>query len=123
MLHLYRGSYAAAIADFNAALEVDPGDTTVMVNRGLAHLQSGDAAAALIDFLAATRLDGEDAAARYGAAQASAILGNRDEALRHVERALAIDPAYAREAAGDPRLALLQGDPEFLRLLREAGRS
>ncbi len=123
MLHLYRGNYAAALADFNAALELDPGDTTVMVNRGLAHLHGGDATAALADFLAAAAQDSGDAAAHYGAAQASAMLGNRDEALRHVRAALALDPGYAREAAADPRLAVLQGDPEFLAALREAGRA
>jgi tetratricopeptide (TPR) repeat protein len=123
MLHLYRGNYAAALADFDAALAVDPGDTTVMVNRGLAHLHGGDAAAALLDFLAAAGLDPDDPAAHYGAAQAAASMGNREEALRHVQRALALDRGYAREAAADPRLAILQGDPEFLRLLREAGQA
>ena len=123
MLHLYRGNSAAALADFDAALAVDPGDTTVMVNRGLAHLHGGDAAAALLDFLAAAGLDPDDPAAHYGAAQAAAVMGNREEALRHVQRALALDRGYAREAAADPRLAILQGDPEFLRLLREAGQA
>lgn len=123
MLHLYRGNYAEALADFNAALELDPGDTTVLVNRGLAHLHGGDAASALVDFLAAAAQDKGDAAAHYGAAQASAVLGNREEALRHVRAAIALDPAYAREAAADPRLAILQGDHEFLAILREAGRS
>lgn len=122
MLFLYRGSYAAAIADFDAALAIDPGDSTVMVNRGLAYLYAGDAEAALRDFLTAAALDPRDPAAHYGAAQAAGVLQQRDEALRHVQRALAIDPGYAREAASDPRLAILQGDPEFLRLLREAGR-
>ncbi len=123
MLFLYRGNYGAAVADFDAALALDPGDTTVMVNRGIARLHSGDAEGALQDFLTAAGLDPRDPAAQYGAAQAAAALGNREEALRHVERALALDAGYAREAAADPRLAILQGDPEFLRLLREAGRS
>jgi tetratricopeptide (TPR) repeat protein len=121
MLHLYRANYAAALEDFNGALEADPTDTTVMVNRGLAHLHGGNAAAALVDFREAANVDASDAAAQYGAAQASASLGNRDEALKHVTRALELDPGYAREAAADPRLALLQGDDDFLRLLRESG--
>lgn len=121
MLHLYRSNYPAALADFNGALEADPTDTTVMVNRGLAHLHGGDAASALVDFREAAAKDESDAAAQYGAAQAAASLGNRDEALRHITRALELDPAYAREAAGDPRLELLQGDEEFLKLLRESG--
>ncbi|MEX0781734.1 MAG: tetratricopeptide repeat protein [Dehalococcoidia bacterium] len=121
MLHLYRASYPEALQDFNAALAIDPADTTVMVNRGLAHLHGGDAAAALVDFREATSLDNNDAAAHYGAGQAAATLGNRDESLRHVSRALEIDPAYAREAAADPKLQALQGDDEFMRLLRESG--
>lgn len=121
MLHLYRANYAAALADFNGALTADPTDTTVMVNRGLAQLHGGNAAAALVDFQEAARMDSADAAAQYGAAQAAATLGNKDEALRYVARALELDPAYAREAAADQRLAPLQGDEEFLRLLRQSG--
>lgn len=121
MLHLYRANYAAALADFNGALASDPTDTTVMVNRGLAQLHGGNAAAALVDFQEAARMDGADAAAQYGAAQAAATMGNKEEALRYVARALELDPAYAREAAADQRLAPLQGDEEFLRLLRQSG--
>ncbi len=121
MLHLYRGNYANALHDFDAALAEDPEDTTVMVNRGLAQLHSGSPERALADFRQATAHDPSDAAARYGAAQASATLGNRSDALHAIEAALTLDPSYAREAAGDPRLALLQGDEAFLRLLREAG--
>lgn len=121
MLHLYRSNFAEALADFNGALEADPTDTTVMVNRGLAHLHGGNAADALVDFREASAMDASDAAAQYGAAQASASLGNRDEALKHITRALELDPGYAREAAADPRLELLQGDEEFIKLLRESG--
>jgi tetratricopeptide (TPR) repeat protein len=121
MLHLYRANYAEALRDFNGALAADPSDTTVMVNRGLAQLHGGDPASALVDFREAATMDPADAAAHYGAAQASASLGNRDEALRHIGLALRYDPGYAREAAGDPRLAILQGDETFLRLLRESG--
>jgi len=121
MLHLYRANYSAAISDFDGALAADPSDPTVMVNRGLARLHMGAAGEALADFRAASTMDDADAAAHYGAAQALATLGNREEALRSISRALEIDPGYAREAAGDPRLAMLQGDDEFLRLLRQSG--
>lgn len=121
MLHLYRANYAEALRDFNGALAADPSDTTVMVNRGLAHLHGGDPASALVDFREAATMDPADAAAHYGAAQASASLENREEALRHIGLALQYDPGYAREAAGDPRLSILQGDETFLRLLRESG--
>lgn len=121
MLHLYRAGYGAALRDFNAALQIDPTDTTVIVNRGLAQLHGGDPAAALVDFQEAAALDDMDAAAHYGAAQAASALGNREESLRRLRRALQIDPAYAREAAADAKLVPLQGDTEFMRILREAG--
>lgn len=121
MLHLYRASYDLALRDFNAALVVDPNDTTVMVNRGLAYLHGGDAAQALVDFQQAASRDPDDAAAHYGAGQAAATLGNRDDALNHLRRAMVLDPAYAREAAADAKLVSLQGDADFLRLLRDAG--
>ncbi|MCA9829459.1 MAG: tetratricopeptide repeat protein [Dehalococcoidia bacterium] len=121
MLHLYRAGYGSALRDFNAALQIDPTDTTVIVNRGLAQLHGGDPAAALVDFQEAAALDDTDAAAHYGAAQAASALGNREESLRRLRRALQIDPAYAREAAADAKLVPLQGDAEFMRILREAG--
>ena len=92
-----------------------------MVNRGLAHLHSGDASKALENFREAATVDGEDAAAHYGASQASAVLGNTEEALLSVARALELNPGFAREAAGDPNLTSLQGDPTFLKLLRDSG--
>ena len=121
MLHLYRANYPSALRDFNAALVIDPADTTVIVNRGLAHLHSGEAVSALHDFREAVAVDGEDAAAHYGASQASAVLGNTDDAIRSVARALELNPGYAPEAAADPNLIALQGDPAFLKLLRESG--
>jgi len=69
----------------------------------------------------AARLEPQDPAAHYSAAQASAILGQGDAALRYLERAFELDSSYAREASADEKLILLQGDEEFMRLLREAG--
>jgi Tfp pilus assembly protein PilF len=118
MLHLYREEYERAVKDFDASLAVSPLDATVAVNRGLARLHTGDATAALADFEHASSLDPEDGAAAYGSAQASATLGNREDALRHVARAIELDGHYAREAAADSRLQLLQGDEAFMKLLR-----
>src|SRR5258708_19907474 len=93
-------------------------DTTIMLTRGLAHLHSGDAAAALGDFQEAASIDRNDAAAHYGAAQAAAVLDDRALALRYLRRAMELDPNYAREAAGDPKLEMLAAHDAFLRLLR-----
>jgi len=121
MLHLYRSDYTAALADFSAALALNPADTTVLVNRGLAHLHGGEASAALKDFIDAGTAAPNDAAAHYGAGQAASMLGDIPAALDHVGRALELDPAYAREAAADSKLASLQANEAFLSLLRAAG--
>ena len=121
MLHLYRAQYQEALRDFDLALGLEPADATVMVNRGLAYLHSGNPREALADFETATTFDANDAAASYGAGQAAAQLGNRQSAIRHLRRALQVDPGYSREAAADPKLAILQGDGDFIRLLRDAG--
>ena len=65
--------------------------------------------------------DPRDAAARYGAARRprcsatgtgrSPASGGRSRSTRQ----------YAREAAADPKLVGLEGDDEFMRLLRDAG--
>jgi Flp pilus assembly protein TadD len=121
MLHLYQGTYAQALADFDAALAIDPSDTTVIVNRGLAQLHDNNAAGALVDFQRAVSIDPSDAAAHYGAGQACAAMDDRSGALRNLGEAMRLDPGYAREAAADPRLQSLQGDESFIRLLRDQG--
>jgi len=122
MLHLHRGDIPAALADLNAALAIDPHDTTVVVNRGLVYLQSGDARRAFDDFSEAARVDPRDAAAHYGAAQASALLGDSVAALNSLRNAFRLESSYVREAAADPHFVSLQQNPDYTRLLRESGR-
>ena len=84
----------------------------------MAQLETDALEDALASFEQAATLVPGDPAARYGAAQAAAVLGKRDVALGHLQEAFEIQPAYAAEAAGDARLALLDGDEEFMKLLR-----
>ena len=57
---------------------------------------------------------------QYGAARAAAALGERDNTLQHLRAALALQPAYAAEAAADASFAALNGDEAFLALLRRS---
>ena len=87
------GSKAAAIRDYTAALERDPGLVPAYVNRGLARLESKQEAAALVDF---------DRARELGAADAIISIG-RGIALegpgRHDEADAAFSEGFAREEA------------------------
>ena len=120
MLRLYRSEPAEALADFEGALALTPEDATVIVNRGLAQLETEAHEDALASFEEAATLAPEDASAHYGAAQAAAGLGNRRTRFATSD-ALDAQAGYSPRGAGDAKLALLDGDEEFMKLLRQAG--
>ena len=81
-----------------------------------------EGAAALEDSLRAVdrrlRMGADDPFTRYYAACASALLGRTDEALAHLEKALAKRPAFtAARAAIEPDFERLAGDPRFRELV------
>ena len=51
-----RGDTDRAIADFDAAVKLDPNDAIAVNNRGLRHRNKGDADRAIADFSAAIKL-------------------------------------------------------------------
>ncbi len=56
LIYQKRGDAAAALADFNKSIEVDPSNSWAHYTRGKALLDSGDATAALADFNEAVKL-------------------------------------------------------------------
>jgi len=59
--HIAKRQFDAAIADFNAALAIDPESVSALVERGTAYYNKGQPRRALEDFEVATRLDREHA--------------------------------------------------------------
>lgn len=57
MVHLRRGEFAAAIADYDAALKLQPKLAPSLYARGLARQVSGDKAGGVADIQAATAID------------------------------------------------------------------
>lgn len=55
------GKYEAALADYSAAIAVDPGSCYALYNRGITHDRLGAYAAAVKDFSAALSLDPSNA--------------------------------------------------------------
>ncbi len=55
------GEYEAALADYSAAIEVDPSSCYALYNRGITHDRLGSYAAAVKDFSAALAIDPNNA--------------------------------------------------------------
>jgi tetratricopeptide (TPR) repeat protein len=105
------GEHRRAIADFDRALELDPGLTGALYDRALANLARGDGAAAEQDLDRVLRRQPRDASALCERAQARAMRGAREEALEDLRRAIELRPALD----GAPETAELRRTLEELR--------
>jgi lipoprotein NlpI len=76
-----KGDAAAAIADYDEAIKLDPKNARALANRGTAHSEKGDAEAALTDFDAALKLDPRLGSAYFNRANALAAKGETDRAI------------------------------------------
>jgi len=121
-----KGEGASALVHLDAAEAADPQDSLVAGMRGMALAATGDRAGALAEAKRASDLSTARPypLADYAVACIHAQTGERDEALRYLDRALRtkslslnaiISPAYIRD---DPALTPLRGDPRFAELLR-----
>jgi tetratricopeptide (TPR) repeat protein len=109
-----RLEYAAAIADFTRAIDLDPRDPGPLHDRGVARLASRQPALAMADFNAALKLKPDDAPTLMARAQLYAASGNRAGARTDLE-------AAARSSAEDPGQGLaVAGLMERIGLFRES---
>jgi tetratricopeptide (TPR) repeat protein len=89
------GDHARALADFDAAIALDPGFAPAFNDRGYAHLVDGALDRAIADFDSAVRID--PGLANSYAHRGTAYLGKGDpaRAIADLDRALGINPRYA----------------------------
>jgi tetratricopeptide (TPR) repeat protein len=95
---LGRGDYAGAVAEFSAALGIDPGSGELYRKRGSARRDQGDAAGAVADFDAALRIDPQDAEAYRGRSSARLLVGDVAGAEADARQALALRPCAEAHA-------------------------
>ncbi|HEX7314733.1 MAG TPA: tetratricopeptide repeat protein [Pyrinomonadaceae bacterium] len=84
-LWLREGELERAISYLDAAIAIDPGEATALVNRGEAYMQAGNVAASRRDFQAALALEGsrhEITAAAASLVRARALLARLDSLTR-----------------------------------------
>jgi len=89
------GDPAAAIVEYDKAIERDPNRLSLYLRRALAHTAAGDDARAEADYTRALELDSRCAEALAGRAHVRAAMGRHDEAEADTHRAISIEPELA----------------------------
>jgi tetratricopeptide (TPR) repeat protein len=87
--------YDRAIADYTAALRINPDYATAYYNRGLAYANKKDYDRAIADYTAALRINPDYASTYYGRGLAYSHKGDYDRAVADYTAALRISPDYA----------------------------
>lgn len=83
-----KGDQAAAIADYDEALKLEPKNARVLNNRGTARSEAGDADAAIADFSEAIQHDKRYASAYFNRANAYAAKGETNRAIEDYAAAI-----------------------------------
>jgi len=93
-----------AIADFNAAININPNFAAAYNNRGSAVQAKGDYDRAIADYSEAIRIDPNYAVAYSNRGNLFEAQGRREDAIADFLRALAIDPNHERSRDALKRL-------------------
>jgi tetratricopeptide (TPR) repeat protein len=88
------GAAQAALADYQAALALEPLSETYLLGAGNQALQNGDLALARRYFTNLLADDPASADGQVGAGRAAALSGDLDDARRHLERARILAPLH-----------------------------
>ena len=87
-----KGEADRAIADYTAALRIEPDDVDALYNRGVAWNEKGAFDRAVEDYTAALRIRPEDRDALYNRGNAWSEMGEYDRAIEDLTAALRIKP-------------------------------
>ncbi|MCW6512268.1 tetratricopeptide repeat protein, partial [Lichenifustis flavocetrariae] len=90
-----KGDLDRAIADYTAAIGLDPGHADAYYNRGAAYVQKGDFDRAIADYSAAIGLNPGHANAFYNRGAAYGNKGDLNRAIADFDTAIGLDPGNA----------------------------
>ena len=115
--HLGRGvefaaknDYDRAIADYDAALRIDPKLTDAMHNRGIAWAHKGSPERAIADFDAVLKLNPKDAGALHSRAVELTVQGEYARALADYDTVMRLDPKASGLSFSRARTLFYSGD-------------
>jgi tetratricopeptide (TPR) repeat protein len=109
MTQIATASYETAVGTLSSSEETADN----MFNKGLAQLLNKDYENAISSFDDCLAADGDYALASYGAAIASARLGNNSDAISHISDAVSKDPSLKEKALNDLEFAAIASDQAF----------
>lgn len=118
-----------ALARYETAIQLDPGNSMAWANLGAVQMRLGQASDALASTNKAIAIDGNNWLALYSLGLAMARGQRIDEAFQFLKKSLSCLPAGAPQLRREvlkglleePDLSPLQQDPRFTQLLEEAG--
>jgi lipoprotein NlpI len=105
-----KGEFDRAIADYDAAIKLQPRSADTYFNRGNAWANKGDPDRAIADYDAAIKLDPKDAAAYGGRAVEWAVKGDYARAIADYDTAIKLDPKSSSALLGRGRARFYGGD-------------
>lgn len=105
-----KGEFDRAIADYDAAIKLQPRSADTFFNRGNAWANKGDPDRAIADYDAAIKLDPKESAAYGGRAVEWAVKGDYTRAIADYDAAIKLDPKGASALLGRGRARFYGGD-------------
>lgn len=111
------GQFNKAISLCNDALNLDPKDSAVLMQKGVAHSRLNQIDEALEYFDLAIKYDPEFAGAYYNKATIKALQNDVSGAISLLEEAIKLDSRYARVARNDEDFMYLRNNPSFTSLV------
>ncbi len=107
------GLIEAALSEYDKLLEGTTPTAEQLNNRGVARLKGNRVTEAKADFLAAAKLDPSLAEAEFNLALVCAYQGLSRETSEHLDKAIALDPAYKGMILNNPAFAVMSALPRF----------
>lgn len=95
-LFAYRGQLDRSLADYDAAIRLDPTSPITFSNRGFVWSQKKEPKRAIADFSEAIRLDAQDPLPFFNRAGVWSELGDHEKARADLDEAIRLDPSDAR---------------------------
>lgn len=105
-----KGDFDRAIADYDAALKLNPKSADTYFNRGNAWAHKGDPDRAIADYDTAIKLDPKEPAAYGGRAVEWAVKGDYARAIADYDTAIKLDPKSSSALLGRGRARFYGGD-------------